>query len=98
MDIQIRIKNSSVIDFDSVRVMFPDRDEEYFGPISKGAMSDFKRTARAYRYAEVHVNAGGRELTLIPYDYVGERELPPGRYTYVLGIQGHRLTIDLEKA
>jgi hypothetical protein len=98
VDIEIRIRNSSEIDFDSVRVVFPDRDEAHFGPIAKGASSDFKRTTRAYRYAEVHVNAGGKELMLMPYDYVGEHELPPGRYTYVLGVQSGRLTIDLEKA
>jgi hypothetical protein len=98
MDVEIRIKNASGIDFDSVRVVFPDRDEASFGPIPNGASSDFKRTARAYRYAEIHVNAGGRELSLQPYDYVGESELPPGRYSYVLDIQDDRLTIDLEQA
>jgi hypothetical protein len=98
MDIEIRIRNASEIDFDSVRVVFPGRDEADFGAISKGASSDFKRTARAYRYAEIHVNAGGRELKLQPYDYVGERQLAPGRYSYVLGVQGDRLTVDLEKA
>ena len=98
MDIEIRIRNDSEIDFDSVRVVFPDRDEAHFGLIPKGASSDFKSTTRAYRYAEVHVNAGGRELRLQPYDYVGEHQLTPGRYTYVLGIQNDRLTINLEKA
>jgi hypothetical protein len=97
VNIEIRIRNASEIDFDSVRVVFPDRDEARFGPISKGASSDFKRTARAYRYAEIHVNAGGRELRLQPYDYVGEQPLAPGRYSYVLGVQGERLTVDLEK-
>ena len=97
MDVEIRIRNDSEIDFDSVRVVFPDRDEARFGPIPKGTVSDFKHTARAYRYAEIHVNSGGREFTLQPYDYVGERELPPGRYSYLLGIQGDRLTIGLEE-
>jgi len=97
VDIEIRIRNDSEIDFDSVRVVFPDRDEAHFGPIPKGASSDFKSTTRAYRYAEIHVNAGGRELRLQPYDYVGEHQLTPGRYTYVLGIQDNRLTINLEK-
>jgi hypothetical protein len=90
VNIDIRIRNDSEIDFDSVRVVFPDRDEAHFGPIPKGASSDFKSTTRAYRYAEM--------LRLQPYDYVGERQLSPGRYTYVLGIQGDRLTVDLEKA
>lgn len=98
MDIEIRIRNASEIDFASVRVVFPDRDEAHFGPIPKGASSDFKRTARAYRYAEIQVSAGGRELRLQPFDYVGERQLAPGRYSYVLGVQGERLTVDLEKA
>ena len=98
MEIEIRIRNASEIDFDSVRVVFPDRDEAHFGHIAKGESSDFKPTTRAYRYAEIHVNAEGRELRLQPYDYVGERELTPGRYSYVIGVQEGRLTVDLEKA
>jgi hypothetical protein len=98
MSVKVRIRNASDIDFDSVRVVFPDRDEANFGAIPKGASSGFASTTRAYRYAEIHVNADGRELRLQPFDYVGECELPPGRYSYVLDIQGDRLTIDLEKA
>ncbi|HSE15877.1 MAG TPA: hypothetical protein VLB46_02430 [Pyrinomonadaceae bacterium] len=97
MEIEIRIRNASEIDFDAVRVVFPDRDEARFGPIPKGTASDFKGTNRAYRYAEIHVNAGGREFTLQPYDYVGEQPLAPGRYSYVLGLDGNRLTIELEQ-
>jgi hypothetical protein len=98
MDIEIRIRNASDIDFDAVRVVFPDRDVAEFGPVSKGTSSGFKRTSRAYRYAEIHASAGGREFRLQPFDYVGERKLAPGRHTYVLGVQEGRLTVELETA
>ena len=97
MSIEIRIRNTSDVDFESVRVVFPDRDEARYGRVAKGSSSEYHRTTRAYRYAEIHVNAAGRELRLQPYDYVGEVPLSSGRYTYVLGIEGERLTIDLEK-
>jgi hypothetical protein len=96
--VQIRIKNASDIDFDSVRLVFPERDEADYGAVPKGRFSAFRDTNRAFRYAQVHVKAGGRDISLEPIDYVGEQELTPGRYTYVLRIEGNRLTIDLEKA
>jgi len=96
--VEIRIKNASDIDFDRVRVVFPERDEADYGAVAKGRFSAFRDTRHAYRYAQVHVKAGDRDISLEPIDYVGEQELAPGRYTYVLRIEGNRLAIDLEKA
>jgi hypothetical protein len=96
--VEIRIKNASDIDFDRVRVVFPERDEADYGAVAQGRSSAFHATSRAYRYAQVHVKAGDRDISLQPMDYVGEQELAPGRYTYVVRIEGNRLAIDLEKA
>jgi hypothetical protein len=94
----IRIQNATGENFDRVRVYFPDRCEVDYGAVAKGSLSAFRGTRRAYRYAGLKVTVGDRELSLQPIDYVGERELAPGRYTYVLGIEEGRLTIALEKA
>ena len=51
----------------------------------------------SYRYADFSVKAGGQELSLQPIDYMGEQELSAGRYTYSLGVDNGRLTVQLEK-
>src|SRR5262245_12004121 len=96
--VEIRIKNASGRDFDRVRVVFPDRDEVDYGPVARGGFSAFRSARRAYRYAQIHVKAGDRDFSLQPMDYVGERDLSPGRYTYVVRIVGDGLAVDLEIA
>ncbi|MHB0955377.1 MAG: hypothetical protein ACYC0X_03265 [Pirellulaceae bacterium] len=98
MQLEIRIINASGIDFDSVVVVYPDRDEVQYGRIPKGTASDFARTTRAYRYATIRAKAGERDYLLQPIDYVGERQLAPGRYSYVLRVQAGRLICELESA
>ena len=95
--VEIRIKNGSDVDFDRVRVHFPDQREVDYGPVPKGGVTAFQATSRAYRYAGFSVKAGNQELSLQPIDYVGEQELSPGRYTYSLGVDNGRLTVQLEK-
>ena len=98
-DRRIRVRNAGAVDFDEVRVFFPDRPDAAvsYGPIKKGAVSDYKSVARAYRYAHVEAVAGARQFVLRPMDYVGEEELPPGRFTYVLRTEADRLSIALER-
>src|SRR5687768_13848417 len=59
--VEIRIRNDSNVDFDRVRVQFPDQHEVDYGPVPKGGVTDFKSTIRAYRYAGVSVQVGNRE-------------------------------------
>jgi hypothetical protein len=94
--VEIRIKNDSDVDFDRVRVQFPDQHEIDYGPVPRGGVTDFQATDRAYRYAGVSVVAGDQELSLQPIDFLGERELSMGRYTYLLGVEDGRLTLRLE--
>lgn len=96
---RVRVRNAGAVDFDEVRVFFPDRPDEAvsYGPVKKGAVSDYKSVGRAYRYAHIEAVAGGRQFVLRPMDYVGEEELPPGRFTYVLRTEADRLSIALER-
>ncbi|MGC4050152.1 MAG: hypothetical protein QM757_12275 [Paludibaculum sp.] len=96
--VQIRVRNASNLDFDQIRVTFPDGREVDYGPLSKGASSNFREATQAYRYAGVSVTAAGRTISLTPADYLGEKELPAGRYTYVLKVSGGQLTVELEPA
>jgi hypothetical protein len=95
--VEVRIKNDSDVDFDRVRVHFPDQHEVDYGPVPKGGVTAFQATGRAYRYAGVSVVAGNHELSLQPIDYLGEQELPAGRFTYALGMDNGQLTMRLEK-
>ena len=95
--VEIRIKNDSNLDFDRVRVLLPDEPEVDYGPVPKGGVTAFRTTSRAYRYAGFSVKAGKEELSLQPIDYMGEQELPAGRYSYELGVDNGRLTVRLEK-
>jgi hypothetical protein len=98
-DHHIRVRNASAVDFDEVRVFFPDDPAAAvsYGAVKAGAASDYKPVGRAYRYAHIEATAGEREFVLRPIDYVGEEELPAGRFTYVLSIVADRLTVDLER-
>jgi hypothetical protein len=95
--INIRVRNDSAADFDRVVIVFPKQQEVDYGRLARGDVSQFRATAQAYRYAGVRVTIGQRELALNPIDYVGEQPLAPGRYTYVLGVEGDRLTLSLER-
>jgi len=92
----VRVRNASPVDFDAVRVFFPDAPQRAtdYGAVAAGAASDYLPSGRAYRYAHVEATAAGRRYEVHPIDYVGEPELEPGRHTYVLGIDADRLTIE----
>ena len=96
--IEIRVRNASETDFQSVIVVCPGQNAVDYGAVARGTESVFRQVQTAYRYAEVRVKANGQNLSIIPIDYVGEQLLKPGRYTYVLNIQDGRLTIALQSA
>lgn len=95
--IEIRVRNASSADFEHVVVTFPNQHRVDYGRVRAGEVSDYRSVEQAYRYAGIAASAGARELTLAPIDYVGERPLDPGRYTYVLGRENDRLTLSLQR-
>ena len=94
--VEIRVANRSDRDFDSVDVTFT-TDKVSYGPVAKGATSEYRSTPKAYRYALVVVTAGGETFRFQPIDFVGETPLAPGRYTYALNVEpsDRQVTIDL---
>jgi len=95
--IEIRVRNESALDFERVQVRFPETGEIDYGAVPRGGSSSFRDTALAYRYAPVVVKTRARQFVFQPIDYVGERTLDAGRYTYALGVEGGVLTIKLER-
>lgn len=94
--LEIRVRNECGLKLERVRVRFPETGETDYGDVPDGGMSTYHLTTRAHRYAPVIANAGDRELSFQPMDYVGEQELGEGRYTYVLRVSNGVLTITLE--
>lgn len=81
--INIRINNSSAINFDEVQV---GSNEELYTNIAPGDYSDYLVYETAYTYAFIEIKSGEEVFVLQPIDFVGEDELPIGFYTYSLNI------------
>jgi heat shock protein HslJ len=106
---RIRVSNGGAVDFDDVTVQFPGltgRADEWtiggttidYGRVPAGSSSFYGYSGTAvYRYAQVEVSAGGKVYRFQPGDYVGEKRLKPGRYTYVLTLEGERVDLRLTK-
>ena len=84
-DIEVRVANLSTFPFTSVDIVFPE-DSVGYGAVPAHGISEHRRVSKAYRYALIIVQVGGEELRIQPIDYVGEPELQPGRYTYLLNL------------
>lgn len=94
---QIRIMNSSNIDFDEVIVNIAGTDHNY-SELNAGEVSDYITFEKAYRYAYIEVSGGDQDFILQPVDYVGEKPLSEGKYTYDLDLlDGQSLTLALIK-
>ncbi len=91
--VYIRVANSSRIDFESISVSFPGA-EHTFGPVLSGRNSDYKKFEQAYRYGYIEVKTDRETYVLQPIDYVGESPLTSGKYTFKIGIQDQRVTLE----
>ena len=97
--VSIRVRNSSQFAFESVLVNTSDGENSY-GQLAAGQSTDYKSFASAYRYAYVKVLVNGQMVVWQPIDYVGEKKLENGKYTYVLGIEdlaNRQISFRLEK-
>ena len=98
--LEIRVQNASEVSFDKVLVDFSGQTESY-GEVPAGEASAYRTVEKAYRYAYVEVHYADTTAILQPVDYVGERPLREGKYTYQLTLnpdshsERDRLRLDL---
>ena len=96
--VQVRVANRSTYDFEKVTVTFPEGAREY-GRVAKGAAAGYQEVKKAYGYAPVEVTIQGGSWRFQPQDYLGEKPLAPGRYTYALSLDesAHSVRLELVK-
>lgn len=82
-EVQIRIENSSEYRLENIRVSFPD-EEVVYGTLEPFGSSSYQEISKAYRYAYIEAEIDGERAVLQPIDYVGEKFLDSGKYTYQL--------------
>lgn len=96
----IRVKNSSVYNYSSVKISFTTAGE-HFGDILSGSLSGYKKFPVAYRYGYVQLYIDGHEYVLQPIDYVGEEPLGSGYFTYTVAVADledtYSITIEVER-
>jgi hypothetical protein len=85
----IRVENRSGMDFRDVVV-----NGKQFGDIKAGAFTHYQVMEQAYKYARVSLSTDSGQLRITPFDYLGERQLGMGNFTYVLTIQDGGLRIE----
>ncbi len=80
----IRVRNVSNINFDSVQVGEEDKIHENVAP---NGFSEYLEYETAYSYDYIKITSGEEGVFILqPIDFVGEDELPIGLYTYDLNI------------
>ncbi len=81
--VQIRVKNSSSITYDTIQV---GSEEMIHTNIAPGNYSEYLIYESAYRYAYINISSADESYILQPIDFVGETPLPIGFYTYEIGL------------
>ena len=90
--VQIRVKNVSSIQYDTIQVGGDGMVHTNVAPDSFSAYLEYET---AYEYAYVNISAEGETYVLQPIDFVGETPLPFGYYTYEIGIdEGGNVTLN----
>lgn len=80
----IRVKNVSSINFDSVQVGAEDKIHENVAP---NGFSEYLEYETAYSYDYIKITSGEEGVFILqPIDFVGETPLTPGFYTYELNV------------
>ena len=77
----VRVRNTSGVVLHKVVV-----GNVHYADIAAGESSAYQSWGPAYPHPKIEFEVDGQRLRQIPEDHVGERELGPGRFTYVVTV------------
>lgn len=86
-DTRIRLRNASAFELTAV-TFAPGAPRLEFPRIAAGAVTPYRTVDGAFRYGYLDVLVDAEHRRLQPTDYVGERVIGGGRFTYVITIEG----------
>ncbi|MDF1504600.1 hypothetical protein [Roseisolibacter sp. H3M3-2] len=81
---RVRARNTTGVELRNVVLRFPGEERLAAARLPAGATTGHVAVRTAYRYAYVEAEIAGRRTVLQPIDYVGERPLGAGCFTYDL--------------
>jgi hypothetical protein len=84
--VELRFENASQQTFDLLHVAFG-RVAEFEG-LRPGELTEYQEFNDSYGYGYVRAVIGTEEYVIEPIDYVGERKLASGKYTFAFRIDG----------
>ena len=93
---EIRVRNDTGVALDDVHVTAADAPQS-LGPLPPGAVSSWRPADAVHRYPAVEASGPGIDFVHLPLDGDAQADLPTGRYTYVLRLEGGRLVVGLEQ-
>jgi hypothetical protein len=83
---RVRVRNASAVELQNLLLLFPGEERLTAGALAPGGVTGYVPVRTAYRYAYLEATVAGRRTVLQPIDYVGERPLGPGCFTYDLTV------------
>ena len=85
--VELRIENVGSLVLEEV-TLFTQDGPRTFSSLESGEHTAYFEVSKDYGYATTHVVAEGDTLILQVIDYVGATPVEPGRYSYLLSIDG----------
>ena len=83
----IRVRNGSTYSFTALVVQNSRQGGlASYGALAPGQISGYTPHTEAYSYSYAKATINGKDVSFVPDDYVGEKLLEPGRYTYVVEV------------
>lgn len=96
--VKIRLTNTGDFDYSDVYVSTSGGEFNY-GNINSNESTDYHEFEWAYSYAYIQLKINDKMYKIQPIDYVGEKKLENGNYTYEIGAKPedseYRLTLSL---